>query len=224
MKMKTLDKILCGMAGIGLFILAGAGCYAHLKGREYERRLEEKRQVYAKEIEEIRREESRKDEEKAVQIIKQGMKQEQNQDWIYDIIDKHALPEERDFYRAIIKKESKDNSKAVSRKGARGLMQIMPDTWKDMTSLPFDAAFESETNVEVGIRYFHQINSYLSDRISGWENLPEQEKLMLMAAAYNGGMGRLVRAKGNINAMPKETREYVPAVMKEYRKLESQRK
>lgn len=143
-------------------------------------------------------------------------------DAIYELIDKNNTNiERRDFYRAVVRVESTDNPSAVSKAGARGLMQIMPETWKDLTESPYDRAFDAEENVKAGVKYLGQIENYLSTRIVGWEVFSESKRLELIAAAYNGGMGRLVREKGMISKMPEETRDYVRKVMSELERLEA---
>lgn len=134
-------------------------------------------------------------------------------DWIYEIIDKHD-PTNREFYRAVIKTESSDNPKAVSKVGARGLMQFMEATWKEKAKLPFEEAFNPETNIEMGIKYMHWIADQLEKNIPDWEKLPKERRLSLIAASYNGGVGRLTRNEFDISKMPKETREYVEKVRK----------
>ncbi len=120
-----------------------------------------------------------------------------------------------DYVDDIIQIESSGIPTKVSRKGARGLMQIMPATWKDETrklygkEFDFDKAFDPEINVEVGKAYLSTIENYLSTRIEGWNELDVQDRRYLIAAAYNGGMGRLVRNEGDISRMPLETRNYV---------------
>ncbi len=117
--------------------------------------------------------------------------------------------------RHIIQIESAGNPKATSNVGARGLMQIMPLTWKEETrklygkSLDFSEAYNPEKNKEVGIFYLGTIEKYLSGRINNWDSLSKEDKQSLIAAAYNGGMGRLVRLNGNIEQMPEESRNYV---------------
>ena len=91
-------------------------------------------------------------------------------DWIYEIIDRYDR-DDRNFYRAIITIESSDNPNAVSSAGARGLMQIMPNTWTDMTTYSFDSAFDPEKNIEVGINYFEWIEDYLLTRDPNWNSL-----------------------------------------------------
>ena len=137
---------------------------------------------------------------------------------IYGIIDRYDK-EDRDFYRAVIIVESNDDPNAVSPVGARGLMQIMPDTWADMTSYPFDFAFDPEKNIEVGISYFQWIEDYLLTRYLNWNNLDRIKQYELMSAAYNGGIGRLEDNSWNINRMPLETRVYVERMGEEYTAL-----
>ena len=139
-------------------------------------------------------------------------------DLIYGIIDRYDQ-EDRDFYRAVIIIESNDDPTAVSPVGARGLMQIMPDTWADMTSYPFDFAFDPEKNIEVGISYFQWIENYLLTRYINWNNLDRIRQYELMGAAYNGGIGRLEDNGWNINRMPLETRVYVERIGEEYTDL-----
>ena len=88
-------------------------------------------------------------------------------------------------------------------------MQIMPGTWADMTSYPFDSAVNPEKNVEAGIRYYQWIENYLSSRVPNWSSLTRLEEYRLMAAAYNGGIGRLEDNAWDISRMPLETRNYV---------------
>lgn len=113
--------------------------------------------------------------------------------------------------KAVMKVESGGKQDAVSSKGARGLMQLMPATARD---LGVDAT-DPEQNVEGGSRYLAQQLSEFGD-----------ESLAL--AAYNWGPNNIkraiakVRAEGkrptwaNIKAyvkIPKETREYVDKVL-----------
>jgi len=106
-----------------------------------------------------------------------------------------------DLVRAVIKTESNFNSKAVSRKGARGLMQLMPDT---AASLGVIDSFHPGDNVDGGIRYL----SYLMNLYAG--------DLSLALAAYNAGE-RAVAKYGGIPPYA-ETKTYVRLVLANYEK------
>lgn len=93
-------------------------------------------------------------------------------------------------------------------------MQFMEATWKEKAKLPFEEAFNPETNIEMGIKYMHWIADQLEKNIPDWEKLPKERRLSLIAASYNGGVGRLTRNEFDISKMPKETREYVEKVRK----------
>lgn len=99
------------------------------------------------------------------------------------------------FLRAIIHAESAFNPRALSLKGAQGLMQLMPGTASDMGVLD---AFNSAQNIRGGARYL----SLLLRDFDGNERLA--------AAAYNAGPGAVQRYKG----VPPyaETRVYVERV------------
>lgn len=127
----------------------------------------------------------------------------------YDDVDSHKLAS------YLIPIESSGNPKAISKSGARGLLQIMPETWKEITreiygrQIPFSHAFDPHTNKTVAIAYLEKIEDMLSKNIPYWNDLSLDEKQDRIAAGYNGGPNRLIRNKGNIGKMPKETRNYV---------------
>jgi len=113
--------------------------------------------------------------------------------------------------KAVMKVESGGKQEAVSSKGARGLMQLMPATARD---LGVDAK-DPKQNVEGGSRYLAQQLSEFGD-----------ESLAL--AAYNWGPNNIKRAMAKVKAegkrptwanikayvkVPKETREYVDKVL-----------
>lgn len=101
--------------------------------------------------------------------------------------------------KAIIKAESDFNAQAVSKKGAMGLMQIMPQNFK---LLGLKDPFNPTQNINAGARYFKQ----LYERFNG--------KLALTLAAYNAGPTAVDRYK----TIPpyEETEEYVKRVLKYY--------
>jgi soluble lytic murein transglycosylase len=101
--------------------------------------------------------------------------------------------------KAIIKAESDFDPHAVSKKGATGLMQIMPENFKP---LGINDPFDPWENINAGARYFKQ----MYDRFKG--------KLTLSLAAYNAGPTAVDRYK----TIPpyEETQEYVRRVMKYY--------
>lgn len=85
------------------------------------------------------------------------------------------------FLRAIIHAESAFNPRALSLKGAQGLMQLMPATASDMGVLD---AFDTSQNIRGGARYL----GLLLHDFNGNEQLA--------AAAYNAGPGAVVRYSG----------------------------
>lgn len=101
--------------------------------------------------------------------------------------------------RAVIKVESNFNSHAVSRKGAMGLMQLMPKTARELrVKNPFDP----NQNVEAGVRHL----KYLLENYNGDVNLT--------LAAYNAGEGAVRRSAG----IPRfaETQDYVRKITRIY--------
>lgn len=99
--------------------------------------------------------------------------------------------------RAIILAESGYNPQAVSKRGAQGLMQLMPSTarW-----LGVENSFDPEHNIDAGVRYFRQ----LLDRFKG--------DVRLALAAYNAG-SRYVRKYGGVPPF-RATQLYIKKVLK----------
>jgi soluble lytic murein transglycosylase-like protein len=101
--------------------------------------------------------------------------------------------------RAVIETESNWNTSAFSRKGAIGLMQLIPTTAQRFGATD---AFNPKQNVEAGVRYLRT----LLERYNG--------NLDLALAAYNAGEGAVDRAHGIPSI--RETRNYVQRVQNAY--------
>jgi soluble lytic murein transglycosylase-like protein len=127
----------------------------------------------------------------------------------YDAIIEHAAVSaalEPNLLRAVIVVESGFNSRAVSKRGAVGLMQLMPATASRYGVLnPYDA----RQNVHGGARYL----KFLIDRFG--------HDVRLALAAYNAGEEAVDRNGGQIPPFS-ETMAYVPRVLKIYKMLTEQ--
>lgn len=112
---------------------------------------------------------------------------------------------------SIIYHESRFRYKAESNKGARGLMQIMPETGYEIArklgleDFSIDNLFKPRINLEFGCYYF-------SSLIKEFNN-----DIRLALAAYNAGKGTVYRL--NYSDLYPETRRYVSRVNSTYRLL-----
>lgn len=104
-----------------------------------------------------------------------------------------------DFIAAVIHAESAGNPRAVSRKGAQGLMQLMPGT---ADKLGVKDSFDAADNVDGGVRYLLELLARFHYDVAK------------ALAAYNAGPGRVEQYKG----VPpyRETRAYVTRIINDY--------
>jgi soluble lytic murein transglycosylase-like protein len=114
-----------------------------------------------------------------------------------DLIDSIARSEGVDatLVRALIRVESAFNAVARSRKGAMGLMQLMPATARQYA---INNPYDPKSNIEGGVRHLKSLLSRFD--------------VKLALAAYNAGEGAVQKFQG----IPpyRETREYVAKIMK----------
>lgn len=102
--------------------------------------------------------------------------------------------------KAIIHTESDFNPRAVSRRGALGLMQLMPATARE---LRVENPFNPSENIDGGTRYMRQmLDNFNND-------------LILSLAAYNAGPNLVARTGGVPDIV--ETRQYINKVLRRYR-------
>jgi soluble lytic murein transglycosylase-like protein len=111
----------------------------------------------------------------------------------------HAHNLDVDLLASLVKAESGGNSRAVSRAGAQGLMQLMPSTAKDLGVMD---SFKPEQNVRGGAIYLDALLTRYHDNLA------------LALAAYNAGPEAVAR----YNGIPPyhETRAYVARVIHEF--------
>lgn len=123
------------------------------------------------------------------------------EEMVRDAAQRYALP--RSLVRAVARAESALDPKAVSPRGAQGVMQLMPGTAKD---LGVRDAFDPEENIDAGARLLRQLLEKYQGRVA--------EAL----AAYNAGAGAV--AKHNGVPPYRETRGYIRKVVKEFESAE----
>jgi soluble lytic murein transglycosylase-like protein len=119
--------------------------------------------------------------------------------------EKYRLPEK--LLLAVMAVESNYDHRALSEKGAIGLMQLMPGTARDMF---VEDAWDPGQNIEGGARYLRILaNQYGGDPVQ-------------VLAAYNAGPEAVRRAGGQVPNIP-ETRAYVKKVVELWKAYEAGR-
>jgi len=121
---------------------------------------------------------------------------------VYPLIEQTARRFDVDvaLVMGLVEIESGFDSKAISPKGARGLMQLMPTTARLYGVRDVQELHQPARNLEVGVRH-------LKDLLAAHDNQPA-----LALASYNAGQGAVNRHGQRIPRFP-ETMLYVPAVL-----------
>ena len=123
------------------------------------------------------------------------------------------------WFKAQAIAESNLNANAVSHVGAIGLMQIMPETFKEINDKNphFAEVDKPRWNIAAGIYYDRLL--YIK-----FPTTPEQDRLYLALACYNAGYGRILNASRKLETdsplwpevkpyMPRETQAYVSRII-----------
>lgn len=107
-----------------------------------------------------------------------------------------------DWVRAVLRIESGGDAHAISAKGAMGLMQIMPETWRELRhDLDLGAdPFDPHDNIVAGAAYLRLLHDRYGD--------------VGFLAAYNAGPGRYDDHLATGRPLPAETRDYVASVVR----------
>ena len=105
---------------------------------------------------------------------------------------------------AVIQHESNYDPRATSPKGAGGLMQLMPDTAREMGVTD---VYDPQSNIQGGAKYLKRMMTLFGNDIA------------LAVAAYNAGP-QAVLSRGGVIPPFAETQRYVPSVLRQYRRLQ----
>ena len=105
---------------------------------------------------------------------------------------------------AVIQQESNYDPRATSPKGAGGLMQLMPDTAREMGVTD---VYDPQSNIQGGAKYLKRMMTLFGNDIA------------LAVAAYNAGP-QAVLSRGGVIPPFAETQRYVPSVLRQYRRLQ----
>ena len=105
---------------------------------------------------------------------------------------------------AVIQAESHYDAGAVSPKGAGGLMQLMPDTARE---LGVKNVYDPKANIQGGAKYLKRLMNLFDNDIA------------LAVAAYNAGPQAVI-SRGGVIPPFAETQRYVPNVLNQYRRLQ----
>lgn len=135
--------------------------------------------------------------------------------WFFDVIGPHSGASlDPLLVTALIRQESAFNTRARSRVGARGLMQLMPATARMLAGVRANKLFDPTTNVALGTQY-------LRKRLAQYNGDVE-----LTLAAYNAGFSRVDEWKKRyptenrilfLDLIPfRETRDYVSSILRNY--------
>jgi soluble lytic murein transglycosylase-like protein len=113
--------------------------------------------------------------------------------------------------KAMITVESRWNTRAVSSSGAKGLMQLMPET---AASLGVTDPYDPEQNIRAGV-------TYLGRLFKEFDHPDWQFRQAQVVAAYNAGPNK-IREVGDYRRLPQSVR-YTNKVMSAYRQLKDQK-
>lgn len=107
---------------------------------------------------------------------------------------------------AVITVESGYNARALSPKGAQGLMQLMPDTAQRFGISVPNLVWKPDRNIRAGVAYLRTLLTLFNQDVA------------LALAAYNAGENAVLRSGGRIPPF-RETQDYVPKVLEVYGQL-----
>lgn len=107
---------------------------------------------------------------------------------------------------AVITVESGYNARALSPKGAQGLMQLMPDTAQRFGIAVPNLVWRPDRNIRAGVAYLRTLLTLFNQDVA------------LALAAYNAGENAVLRFGGRIPPF-RETQDYVPRVLEVYAQL-----
>lgn len=109
---------------------------------------------------------------------------------------------------SIITIESNGNHNAISPMNARGMMQLLPSTAREM-GLELNRIHNPEDNIRTGIAYLDKIRRYLGYDKDAYK---DREKLSYILASYNAGIGNVKRLSNKVFNI-KETKDYVTNIL-----------
>jgi|WetSurMetagenome_2_1015567.scaffolds.fasta_scaffold31575_2 soluble lytic murein transglycosylase-like protein len=134
------------------------------------------------------------------------------------------IPYEKERIFALIYAESEGDKLATSRKGARGLTQVMKSTWDWMEPHKnFNKhAYEPILNIGTGVKLLSWFEDYCKKNYPFWNELEEYGRIKVISACYNGGQRTLEEKGWDISKTKAETRKYAARLIWAYNKLKKE--